>query len=50
VAELRQKRLHDCRLTSDRKLETLEEARNKDDFARIAALVDIARAIASTLV
>jgi len=26
VAELRQKRLHDCRLTADRKLETLEEA------------------------
>src|SRR5207247_8323610 len=26
VAELRQKRLHDCRLTSDRKLETLDEA------------------------
>src|SRR2546421_9385196 len=26
VAELRQKRLHDCRLTQDRKLETLEEA------------------------
>jgi hypothetical protein len=26
IAELRQKRLHDCRLTADRKLETLEEA------------------------
>ncbi|MDP9274694.1 MAG: hypothetical protein M3O99_03750 [Chloroflexota bacterium] len=26
VTELRQKRLHDCRLTADRKLETLEEA------------------------
>src|SRR5438874_2626386 len=26
VAELRQKRLHDCRLTSDRKLDTLDEA------------------------
>src|SRR5438046_5433838 len=26
VAELRQKRLHDCRLTQDRKLETLDEA------------------------
>jgi hypothetical protein len=26
VAELRQKRLHDCRLTADRKLETLDEA------------------------
>src|SRR5881409_1030826 len=26
VAELRQKRLHDCRLTSDRKLETLDDA------------------------
>jgi hypothetical protein len=26
VAELRQKRLHDCRLTPDRKLETLDEA------------------------
>src|SRR5256714_12038053 len=25
-AELRQKRLHDCRLTADRKLETLDEA------------------------
>ena len=26
MAELRQKRLHDCRLTADRKLETLDEA------------------------
>src|SRR5437899_7443295 len=26
IAELRQKRLHDCRLTADRKLETLDEA------------------------
>src|SRR5256712_9675924 len=26
VAELRQKRLHDCRLTSDRRLDTLDEA------------------------
>src|SRR5436190_22318416 len=26
IAELRQKRLHDCRLTQDRKLETLDEA------------------------
>src|SRR5256885_8276120 len=26
IADLRQKRLHDCRLTQDRKLETLEEA------------------------
>ena len=26
IAELRQKRLHDCRLTTDRKLETLDEA------------------------
>src|SRR5213594_4594689 len=26
IAELRQKRLHDCRLTPDRKLETLDEA------------------------